>query len=464
MVLYPTITQMCPLSMDNCPGDFSLRRRCSTCDESQSALTLKTETCTTTRGPHGLFDYEARDIVEKCFYISRSFNIVRNETEVHTIVDNNETQYVAEETLARVVCHGEQYFIQRPPLQKPAGGSSPIGKSSKLWRVIKDSHTARLREGDAIKLAAFRLRVRLIVAADDTESAGSSLKSPFPVTLCSPKSATHEGDDLCRICLMEGSDESDPLICPCKCKGSIEFIHLECLRHWINDKLCINKNDDNTCVRTRSFYFRPIKCELCKAMYTTHLLRTNEDGSECRIPIVDLPKTQAPYIVLERDSDRPSEKGVHVLCLANKHSLKLGRGHESDIRFTDGSISRWHATMHYSVEDKKFRLEDHNSKFGTLLAMATRSPVLLDKPIILQAGRTVLHFKPPVSTPRPFPDAGDKHGDVLTNAPVSRSRSVSMTAAIMPSCSVATSSATLLARGGSSTTSSQTHEPHIDSV
>ena len=74
--------------------------------------------------------------------------------------------------------------------------------------------------------------------------------------------------------------------------------------------------------------------------------------------------------------------------------LRLGRGHESDVRIADVSISRWHATVSFT-EDGRFVIEDHNSKFGTLVAM--RKPRLVDltkdaTPLTVQAGRTVFKF------------------------------------------------------------------------
>jgi hypothetical protein len=44
----------------------------------------------------------------------------------------------------------------------------------------------------------------------------------------------------CRICYSTESelgDEVDPLITPCHCKGTMKYIHLECLRRWINAKV-----------------------------------------------------------------------------------------------------------------------------------------------------------------------------------------------------------------------------------
>lgn len=40
----------------------------------------------------------------------------------------------------------------------------------------------------------------------------------------------------CRICLDEGNefDEKNPLISPCKCAGTMRYIHAECLTTWLN--------------------------------------------------------------------------------------------------------------------------------------------------------------------------------------------------------------------------------------
>ncbi|EER18880.1 hypothetical protein Pmar_PMAR006504 [Perkinsus marinus ATCC 50983] len=97
-----------------------------------------------------------------------------------------------------------------------------------------------------------------------------------------------------------------------------------------------------------------------------------------------MPETRAPYMVLENmmrvdpigggqtdGNDSQSSvhaRGVYVISLAGKKMLRLGRGHESDVRIADVSISRWHATVSFT-EDGRFVLEDHNSKFGTLVAL-----------------------------------------------------------------------------------------------
>jgi pSer/pThr/pTyr-binding forkhead associated (FHA) protein len=49
----------------------------------------------------------------------------------------------------------------------------------------------------------------------------------------------------------------------------------------------------------------------------------------------------------------------------NKTNIRLGRGHDSDIRINDISVSRFHAVI--SFENNEFFLQDNTSKFGTLV-------------------------------------------------------------------------------------------------
>ena len=37
---------------------------------------------------------------------------------------------------------------------------------------------------------------------------------------------------VCRICLGEEEETVNPLISPCKCAGSMRFIHHQCLKTW----------------------------------------------------------------------------------------------------------------------------------------------------------------------------------------------------------------------------------------
>lgn len=75
---------------------------------------------------------------------------------------------------------------------------------------------------------------------------------------------------------------------------------------------------------------------------------------------------------------------------AQKDVFKLGRGHESDLRINDISVSRCHAKI--KLENGKFLLEDNQSKFGTLVLVKQRTPLLPNYNKAVQVGRTVINF------------------------------------------------------------------------
>lgn len=292
---------------------------------------------------------------------------------------------------------------------------------------------------------------------------------PAGITSLSPLLATKvstNGGPVCRICLCEEEDaKNDPLVSPCKCKGSMKWIHLKCLRTWMEGRLNI-KTDE---VGSACFFWRPLECELCQEPYPTyvnvsnqqkfHTADSNLDQNSsaisshssnkdpvsralriCATPPADsnlvelfrIPKPAVPFVILESRHQPSGNTGFHFLSFSTRESVRLGRGHEADVRVADISVSRLHATLRYQaspdallnalrdypnqqlsgnqmqsvnaplrnplghVEDPAdvqkpyVYIEDLKSKFGTLIAV--------DKPIFLyprmmlslQVGRTVL--------------------------------------------------------------------------
>lgn len=62
----------------------------------------------------------------------------------------------------------------------------------------------------------------------------------MPVSSDSGSDREYEANDgkpanACRICMLEGT-EANPLFHPCKCKGSIKYIHQSCLIEWLQSK------------------------------------------------------------------------------------------------------------------------------------------------------------------------------------------------------------------------------------
>jgi len=63
----------------------------------------------------------------------------------------------------------------------------------------------------------------------------------------------------------------DPLVKVCKCTGSLEFVHLNCLRQWIQTKLNIKYNSN--CL---SVTMKTIECELCKTNFPLTFKHKNQ--------------------------------------------------------------------------------------------------------------------------------------------------------------------------------------------
>ena len=108
--------------------------------------------------------------------------------------------------------------------------------------------------------------------------------------------------------------------------------------------------------------------------------------------LVKYEKPKGDYMVLESLSqEKNTSRIIHVIKpSAIKTVFKLGRGHESDLRINDISVSRCHTKIKF--ERGKFLLEDNQSKFGTLVLVKQRTPLLPGFNKAVQVGRTVINF------------------------------------------------------------------------
>ena len=67
---------------------------------------------------------------------------------------------------------------------------------------------------------------------------GTGLRGPLDQTLNTEmvQQVIQESGKCCRICLEDEEESGNPFITPCKCTGSMKFIHLKCLREWTDSK------------------------------------------------------------------------------------------------------------------------------------------------------------------------------------------------------------------------------------
>ncbi|KAJ4948252.1 hypothetical protein JOQ06_019788 [Pogonophryne albipinna] len=86
-----------------------------------------------------------------------------------------------------------------------------------------------------------------------------SLRDIIKETVCrlnkrlSDESTEEEEEDQCRICHGVNTSPENPLVSPCKCRGSVRHLHLDCLKQWTRSRI-----EGGTGPYTVS------TCELCK--------------------------------------------------------------------------------------------------------------------------------------------------------------------------------------------------------
>lgn len=180
---------------------------------------------------------------------------------------------------------------------------------------------------------------------------------------------------ICRICLSE-EEPDNPIISPCNCTGSVKYIHLECIREWLEGK----KHKKETPF-VNSYIWRGLECEICKAFYQDVMKMPN--GKEVSLLNFDIHEDADKYMIIESVTNS-SSKTIHVVNLSNQDSVKVGRGSQCEVRITDVSVSRHHSTFELNFNERKdgteelvLSVSDEQSKFGTLAFV--RKPVALSK-------------------------------------------------------------------------------------
>lgn len=136
--------------------------------------------------------------------------------------------------------------------------------------------------------------------------------------------------------------------------------------------------------------WKKFECDLCKHAFSYSFLIKGKIWSLVDLDVYKPKNESQSYIILESlNIIKNSSRVIHiVLADETKSKFSLGRGHESDLRINDISVSRLHAHLQYT--DGFWRLVDCRSKFGTLALNQGNIDLQLDVPYTLQIGRTVI--------------------------------------------------------------------------
>ena len=59
-----------------------------------------------------------------------------------------------------------------------------------------------------------------------------ALNKQFSLKINDKKVINKKNNSSCRICFCKDNLSINPLITPCKCSGSMKYIHVNCLKNW----------------------------------------------------------------------------------------------------------------------------------------------------------------------------------------------------------------------------------------
>ena len=119
--------------------------------------------------------------------------------------------------------------------------------------------------------------------------------------------------NICRICQADDIPADNPLISPCKCSGSIKYIHVKCMQEWYKSKLVSRVMQNTT-----SYTIKGLECELCKQRFSMSI---EHDGKIIDLVNVLRPKTGA-YLVLE-STGQIAVTHIHITAMENKRTIRM---------------------------------------------------------------------------------------------------------------------------------------------
>jgi len=307
--------------------------------------------------------------------------MVRGKEEVAFQDGVSEPSLTEEDTkLFNLVKKSEKYYV------RPVNDNQP---NDRLWlviRSIKDGYV--IKRHDILKLGRMKFKVKEFRTESEYFEGEHKETSPHKGFEEIHEVREPDSEDvMCRFCWIGDQTEENPIIGSCRCDGSIKYIHFNCLKLWLDSQ--VSKKNDTDCHSTLNW--KKFECELCKLSYPYTFMFKGK-----RWNLVDLKRPtdkDTPYIILESlNSEKNSSRTIHTVVInTDRNVFSLGRGHDSDLRINDISVSRKHANIEY--KDGKFYFVDLKSKFGTLALLSHDIELMESNSHTFQIGRTVVTLK-----------------------------------------------------------------------
>jgi hypothetical protein len=301
----------------------------------------------------------------------------------------------------------------------------------RMWSVISNDEYSLVKEGDIIKLGRLRLKFDKIVfnktqienylcskpnntinamlttsinprELDDfnlTQNFNNNYKDNISENLSlmvsrnnfflddniNTKRGENQEKIICRLCYQDDSNISDPLISPCKCNGSMKYIHYSCLKRSIKQKIQVRREEN-----CDLYFFKTYCCEICLDIYPKYITYKSNIYN-----LVDIDTSKYQEYILasiiyyteinNSDKKQLSYLGYLIFKIDDQSELKIGRNQNNHIVLKDISISRNHCVL--KRENNNLKIKDAKSKFGTLLYLKNIKKIEVDKPMNLVSGK-----------------------------------------------------------------------------
>ena len=257
----------------------------------------------------------------------------------------------------------------------------------------KNSEFLNLRAGSELKIGKYLLKVNVIKIGKDIQ-----IEKPF--RLYNNNNEENSNDKICKICLSNTNESS--LISVCNCIGTMKYVHYDCILIWIEKKCKINYNIINphvTKISLKKFF-----CEICNKPFPIGII---DNSNNCNLLINSLlnienfcllQKNFSPEFISRKEEFNDNEYILIDLSNTYKNNVTIGRSKDSLLHLNNSSVSRNHCLL-YLDEEKKIKIFDNKSKFGTLLRDKSLGSKLNyikmnneNSNITLQKGNTVYNF------------------------------------------------------------------------
>eukprot|EP00826_Nyctotherus_ovalis_P053279 TRINITY_DN6899_c0_g2_i2.p1 TRINITY_DN6899_c0_g2~~TRINITY_DN6899_c0_g2_i2.p1 ORF type:complete len:368 (-),score=45.76 TRINITY_DN6899_c0_g2_i2:492-1595(-) len=240
------------------------------------------KTATWERDTHGLFDYDSGQLAKKSFKFDRSFRVLRDTATIRAIQQGSPA--ASGKVIASIGFAKGSFWVY------DGSGEELETKKEPMLLVLRnyvngDQPGVKLNQGDIVKMGRCRYLVKEFVrnvqsegsvhscrrmneGHDDRvypeEKIESETENNSSHSQRSEASADSCKDDVsCRICLCDENTEDNPIISlPCKCSGSVKFIHANCLKEWLKSKVVQKKSE-----ASMVYIWKDFVCDVCKTPY-----------------------------------------------------------------------------------------------------------------------------------------------------------------------------------------------------